>query len=97
MIEANGLDVSIGELCRIRSSDGNFIRAEVVGFKDNVAQLMPLAEVFEIKMGAEVIPSQKQVNTTTTCTHTFNVNSIRSQQQPHTNTNTKSTPISTPR
>jgi len=62
MIEANGLDVSIGELCRIRSSDGNFIRAEVVGFKDNVAQLMPLAEVFEIKMGAEVIPSQKQVS-----------------------------------
>ena len=62
MIEANGLDVSIGELCRIRSSDGNFIKAEVVGFKDNVAQLMPLAEVFEIKMGAEVIPSQKQVS-----------------------------------
>jgi flagellum-specific ATP synthase len=62
MIEANGLDVSIGELCRIKSSDGNYIKAEVVGFKDNVAQLMPLAEVFEIKMGAEVIPSQKQVS-----------------------------------
>lgn len=60
LLEAQGLQVELGELCYIKNSD-NLIKAEVVGFKDDLALLMPLAEIYEIKMGAEVIPSQEQL------------------------------------
>ncbi len=61
MIEANGLQVELGELCYIQGAK-ELIKAEVVGFKDGFAQLMPLAETHEIKMGADVIPSKKQIS-----------------------------------
>lgn len=61
LIEADGLNVELGELCYIETSDGP-IKAEVVGFKDGVSELMPLGEMHKIKMGAEVIPSKKQVS-----------------------------------
>ena len=54
MLEADGLHVEQGELCIIRSNNKE-IKAEVVGFKDNTALLMPLGEIHEVKMGAEVI------------------------------------------
>lgn len=65
MIEAQGLKVELGELCIIKSKYNNVykeIKVEVVGFNDNSALLMPLGEIQEIKMGAEVIPSKKQVS-----------------------------------
>ena len=65
MIEAQGIKVELGELCTIRSKTHNEIkevRAEVVGFNEDSAVLMPLQEAQEIKMGAEVIPSKEQVS-----------------------------------
>lgn len=59
MLEAEGLKVEMGELCLIKTA-GDYLRAEVVGFKESTAILMPLGEMHEIKMGAEVIPSKKQ-------------------------------------
>ena len=45
-IESDGPEVDIGELCAIHASRGRrSIRAEVVGFKDNRALLMPLGEM----------------------------------------------------
>lgn len=61
MLEADGLHVEQGELCTIKTNNKE-IKAEVVGFKDNTALLMPLGEIHEVKMGAEVIPSKSQVS-----------------------------------
>lgn len=60
MIEAQGLKVTLGELCIIKSQTD--IKTEVVGFNESSALLMPLGEMQEIKMGDEVIPSKKQVS-----------------------------------
>jgi flagellum-specific ATP synthase len=59
-IEADGLIVELGELCLIKSRN-NYLKTEVVGFRDNYTLLMPLGEVQELKMGAEVLPTGKQV------------------------------------
>lgn len=61
LIEADGLNVELGELCYIETNEGP-VKAEVVGFKEGVAELMPLGEMHKIKMSAEVIPSKKQVS-----------------------------------
>ncbi|MDD9898490.1 MAG: FliI/YscN family ATPase [Candidatus Melainabacteria bacterium] len=61
IIEADGLNVELGELCYIKTSEGK-IKAEVVGFNDGITELMPLGEIHKIKMGAEVIPSRRQVS-----------------------------------
>lgn len=61
MLEADGLHVEQGELCIIKTNNKE-IKAEVVGFKDNTALLMPLGEIHEVKMGAEVIPCKAQVS-----------------------------------
>ena len=60
-IEADGLIVELGELCLIKSRN-NYLKTEVVGFRDNYTLLMPLGEVQELKMGAEVVPTGKQVS-----------------------------------
>jgi flagellar protein export ATPase FliI len=62
MIEAQGLKVELGELCVIKNSKDREIKVEVVGFNQNATLLMPLGEMQEIKMGAEVIPTKKQVS-----------------------------------
>ncbi len=50
--------VSVGELCVIRSPrKGREIQAEVVGFQGSETILMPLGELQDIAMGAEVIPT----------------------------------------
>ena len=57
VIESNGPLVSVGELCEIRSSDGNTrVDAEVVGFRDNKVLLMPLGHVDGVDPGSTVNP-----------------------------------------
>jgi flagellum-specific ATP synthase len=60
-LEAEGLSVKLGELCYIKGSQNRILKAEVVGFRDGMTLLMPLGEILDIKMGAEVVPSKKQV------------------------------------
>lgn len=48
--------VRIGELCYIRTRN-NVLRAEVVGFKNNEALLMPFGDLFGIGSDSEVMPS----------------------------------------
>jgi flagellum-specific ATP synthase len=57
VIEAVGLEVGVGELCRITSltSDRSLL-AEVVGFHERGVLLMPLGEVDGIHSGASVSP-----------------------------------------
>jgi flagellum-specific ATP synthase len=57
VIEAVGLEIGVGELCRITSlSDDRSILAEVVGFQERGVLLMPLGEIDGIHPGASVRP-----------------------------------------
>ena len=61
VIEAKGPNVSLGELCYIRSRFPNVepIPAEVVGFREGLVLLMPIGEMQGIGPGCEVISAQK--------------------------------------
>lgn len=60
VVESNGPQVSIGELCYIVTSRTRPpVPAEVVGFRDNRALLMPLGTVERIANGNEVIGTGK--------------------------------------
>ena len=54
VIQTEGLALPVGALCEIRTADGRKIRAEVVGFRDSVALLMPLGELQGVRRGDEV-------------------------------------------
>ncbi|MFZ7120932.1 MAG: flagellar protein export ATPase FliI [Eubacteriaceae bacterium] len=58
IIQVEGLDVFIGEVCKviIKSVD-KVVFTEVVGFKDNCVLLMPLGEIQGIGPGCLVIPT----------------------------------------
>jgi flagellum-specific ATP synthase len=56
VLESNGPDVFLGEVCEIYSrSQGAPVSAEVVGFRDNKVLLMPYGELKGIGLGSEVI------------------------------------------
>ncbi len=56
-VESLGPNVCLGEVCMIKPRNGSLpaIAAEVVGFKENKVQLMPLAETTGIAPGSEVV------------------------------------------
>lgn len=55
IIESDGPNVGLGELCNIRSSRDDFsVRAEVVGFREHRVLLMPLGETAGLHVGCEV-------------------------------------------
>jgi flagellum-specific ATP synthase len=56
ILEAQGLEVSLGERCRISTAHNRFIDAEVVGFNGEHVQLMALGEVQGLTPGARVHP-----------------------------------------
>jgi len=57
VIEATGLDVGVGELCRVTSlTDDRSVLAEVVGFNENNVILMPLGELDGLHAGSFVQP-----------------------------------------
>jgi len=56
-LEAVGCQATIGGRCRIESSYGEPIEAEVVGFHDDKLYLMPIGELHGLGPGARVIPT----------------------------------------
>ena len=55
IIESDGPNVGLGELCQVRSSRDDFsVRAEVVGFREHRVLLMPLGETAGLHVGCEV-------------------------------------------
>lgn len=55
VIECDGPNVGLGELCRIRSSRTGFsVQAEVVGFREHRVLLMPLGETAGLHVGCDV-------------------------------------------
>ncbi|MUG45557.1 flagellar protein export ATPase FliI [Paenibacillus woosongensis] len=60
MVESEGPDASIGDLCYIYPSKSSEpLRAEVVGFRDNKVLLMPLGELQSIGPGCDVVGTGK--------------------------------------
>ncbi len=61
VIESKGPNVSLGELCYIKSRFSNVepIPAEVVGFREGLVLLMPIGEMQGIGPGCEVVAAQK--------------------------------------
>ena len=45
---------SVGSMCRIELAAGKFIMAEVVGFREGTALMMPLGDVGGIQMGSKI-------------------------------------------
>lgn len=62
IIEASLPDGTLGELCKIRTRSGDFIRAEIVGFRNNKVLLMPLDETVGIAPGSTVSRSPKPLS-----------------------------------
>lgn len=61
VIEAQGPACRVGEICQIRSLDGESeVLAEVVGFRGERTLLMPLGEKNGVEMGSEVIALGKK-------------------------------------
>ncbi len=61
-IKATGLDVSIGESCKIYSDKAEPVDAEVVGFKEGKVILMATGEVAGIRHGSRVMPLGKNIS-----------------------------------
>lgn len=61
-IKATGLDVSIGESCKIYSEKAEPVDAEVVGFKEGKVILMATGEVSGIRYGSKVMPLGKNIS-----------------------------------
>lgn len=61
VIECNGPNVSMGELCYVHShfEDVELLPAEVVGFREGYVLLMPLGETKGIGPGCQVVSAQK--------------------------------------
>ncbi len=59
IVKASVPGISVGELVYIHCKDGEKKRAEVVGFQDELAVLMPLGEVDGVGPDAEVEPTGK--------------------------------------
>ncbi len=55
-IEATGLECQIGEICEIKTGQDAAIVAEVVGFRDQRALLMPLGDMQGIQPGSPIHP-----------------------------------------
>lgn len=63
IVESNGPDVFLGELCEIYSQGGESVpvAAEVVGIRDGKVLLMPYGELRGIGLGSEVIATGRPV------------------------------------
>jgi len=58
-LEAVGVNVPVGTRCKISTQDGNYEKAEVVGFSGNSVYLMPAGEIHGLSPGARVIPTSE--------------------------------------
>ncbi len=61
-IKATGLDVSIGEACKIYSDNASPVDAEIVGFKEGKVILMATGEISGIRHGSRVLPLGKNIS-----------------------------------
>jgi len=58
-LEAVGVEAAIGTRCNISTQNGEYEKAEVVGFSGDSIYLMPAGEIYNISPGAKVIPTNQ--------------------------------------
>lgn len=62
IVESNGPDVYLGEICEIHSNISfNTVKAEVVGFKNGRVQLIPFGNIRGIQVGSEVVAKNQML------------------------------------
>lgn len=60
IIESDGPNVGLGDLCQVRSTRDDFsVQAEVVGFREHRVLLMPLGDTMGLHVGCEVAASDR--------------------------------------
>ncbi len=60
VIESEGPNVGLGEICHVRSPRTDFaVRAEVVGFREHRVLLMPLGDTSGLHVGCEVVATSQ--------------------------------------
>ncbi|WP_420496989.1 flagellar protein export ATPase FliI [Spongiibacter nanhainus] len=59
MLEAVGCKAAVGSYCKVATTDGSFLEAEVVGFSGDSMLLMPTGELRGVMPNARVIPLDK--------------------------------------
>ena len=60
VIESDGPNVGLGDLCLVRSPRNDFnVRAEVVGFREHRVLLMPLGDMAGLHVGCEVAATER--------------------------------------
>ncbi|MCD6551788.1 flagellar protein export ATPase FliI [Thermotoga sp.] len=59
IVESQGPDAFLGEMCKISLQNGKNALAEVVGFKEGRVVLMPYEDVSGLRMGCEVIRTNR--------------------------------------
>ena len=60
LLECNGYAFQTGQRCRIETAAGDWIAAQVVGFRDDVSYLMPFKRPEGLATGARVLPAPEQ-------------------------------------
>ncbi|KQQ36114.1 flagellar protein export ATPase FliI [Duganella sp. Leaf126] len=62
LLEAVGCPLHTGQRCQIETVSGDWLDAQVVGFRDKVSYLMPFKKAIGLTTGARVLPSPDKVN-----------------------------------
>src|SRR5215217_6464106 len=60
LLEAVGCPLHTGQRARIETVDGQWLDAQVVGFRDKVSYLMPFKKAIGLQTGARVLPQQEK-------------------------------------
>jgi len=56
LLESSGCRLHTGQRCRVETVDGQWLDAQVVGFRDKVSYLMPFKKADGVALGARVLP-----------------------------------------
>ena len=62
LLEAVGCPLHTGQRCQIETVGGDWLDAQVVGFRDKVSYLMPFKKAVGLTTGARVLPSPDKIN-----------------------------------
>ncbi len=62
LLESAGCQMHTGQRCQIETVDGQWLEAQVVGFRDKLSFLMPFKKAVGMTTGARVLPSPERAS-----------------------------------
>src|SRR5450830_717564 len=60
LLEAVGCPLHTGQRCQIETVDGEWLDAQVVGFREKISYLMPFKKATGLATGARVLPAPEK-------------------------------------